>query len=70
MEDKIVEQAYLELMISCQKEGCVEDFPESLQCPPCDPVEKWAEAMAKKARLEGWTSDRAGLVLCPTHSKQ
>jgi len=68
LKDDIEIQAYLELMISCQIEECVEDFSESLEHPARDPVEEWAVEMARKARLIGWTSDKEGRVVCPKHS--
>lgn len=69
LDDPIVAQAYSELMINCQREGCLEDYSESLNQPAEDPVEKWALDMAEKARLSGWSSNKDGVVLCPIHSK-
>lgn len=53
-DDPIAIQEYSELMVSCQHEGCLEDFAESLSQPASDPVERWAEELSKKARLSGW----------------
>ena len=69
-DDPIMIQAYSELMISCQEEGCLESFAEALSQPASDPVEKWAEELSKKARLSGWATNDDGLVLCPVHSKE
>jgi len=66
-DDAIARQAYSELLISCQAENCTEDFDACFQEPASDPVEKWANEMAVKARLAGWAVDIKGCVVCPEH---
>lgn len=69
LDDPIVNQAYCELVISCQYDGCNEDYRYSLEQTATDPVEEWAKSIADKARSDGWTSSKKRLVLCPYHSK-
>lgn len=69
MEDRIVNQAFTELMISCEFSGCTRDFEESLKVVARDPVWDWSVNMAAKARMAGWTCDQQGKVRCPIHSQ-
>ncbi len=62
--DAIREMAYIELMIYCEEEGCVEVFAKR----PTAPEEEWAERFAREARDAGWATDAKGRVLCPEHA--
>ncbi|MCW3116491.1 MAG: hypothetical protein JWM28_573 [Chitinophagaceae bacterium] len=68
MKDNIANQAYTELMISCQSKGCVEDFTASVEQCAREPIEEWALYMAAEARKAGWESNEKGKVFCPAHS--
>jgi hypothetical protein len=66
--DPIVDYAYTELLISCQTDGCLMFFPETIKEPADDPVDVWAIRMAQLARESGWSSEASGKVLCPEHT--
>jgi hypothetical protein len=66
--DPIVDYAYTELLISCQADGCLMFFPETIKEPASDPVDMWAKTMAQFARASGWSSNASGKVLCPEHA--
>jgi hypothetical protein len=68
-EDAIQSLAYAELLIACQIDGCGNVFQPTLTEPATDPVERWAERMANRARQVGWSVNGAGRVLCPIHSE-
>jgi hypothetical protein len=66
--DPIFDLAYTELLISCQADGCLIFFPETIKEPASDPVDIWAIRMAQYARESGWSSEASGKVLCPEHT--
>lgn len=67
MTDAMAAQAYCELFISCGKVGCPALFEGCLNQPATDPVDIWAEQMARLARDSGWGVDEQQRVLCPEH---
>jgi RES domain-containing protein len=69
-QDPISELAYTDLMITCQIDGCANVFEASLREKPSDPVQDWADRMAKLARDAGWTAEDSGAVVCPTHARR
>jgi hypothetical protein len=67
-DDAIAAQAYAELLIACQVDGCTHVCQTSLDEPATDPVDRWARGLAERARREGWTAAADGRVLCPHHA--
>jgi hypothetical protein len=65
--DLIFNMGCTELLIACQVAGCNNLLPESIENPTTDPVETWAQVMAKLAYQAGWSSS-SGFVLCPEHT--
>jgi hypothetical protein len=68
IKQSIQDLAYIEIIVSCQVKGCLELFEPSLDEPATDPVDDWAENMARRAIQAGWSADADGLVLCPSHT--
>lgn len=67
--DALEQAAYTELMLGCAFSGCAELFAPCLNKPATDPVEEWAKAIGRLARIDGWSADISGRPLCPTHAK-
>ena len=67
MTDAIAAQAFCKLLISCCEERCAILFEGCLDQPATDPVDCWAEEMARRARTAGWGVDYRDRVLCPSH---
>lgn len=65
--DPIADQAFCELMISCEIGDCLNLLQTCLDEPATDPVEAWAERMAHIARERGWRVSDAGRVVCLEH---
>ena len=59
--------AYTEILVKCKVKGCLNLFEPSLDEPATDPVDDWAEGMAQRALLAGWSADVNGQALCPIH---
>jgi hypothetical protein len=69
MSDPIAELAFAELLICCQVDGCPNVFEATLKERASDPVDDWADRMAKLAREAGWLAEESGRVVCPTHAR-
>jgi len=67
IEEAIREVTYVEILVTCKAAGCLKLFEPSLKEPAADPVDKWAEDMARRAFNAGWSADTSGRVLCPEH---
>lgn len=69
IERSIQEVAYGEIFLTCKAVGCLNLCEPSLKEPATDPVDKWAEDIARRAFIAGWSTDASGRVLCPKHQE-
>jgi hypothetical protein len=67
IEQAIQDVAYGEIFLVCKVADCLKLFEPSLNEPATDPVDKWAEDIARRAFNAGWSVDASGRVLCPEH---